>query len=229
MRNCQRMLTRSAINDHIHILFQNTISDVNALKITVFKTTYMWAINTWWCRCKNKYCSGYLLVNIFKCCTNRCVAHTPSTGSTPNLIRSSLILGPSLFQDDLLRMMSSSRVVAPGFRWRRSRWGRTCPVALKEGEVIPGKPDLSVGWVFFSSQWPVQEFIQMLSQTRWKCQPIVISTSVQLPGQTVHALISRGLPEVGHKPQTVLISYISQASLQSFHHWTSTGREEHSM
>ncbi|KAM7395370.1 hypothetical protein PAMA_006910 [Pampus argenteus] len=50
-----------------------------------------------------------------------------------------------LHSEDLLRIMSSSRVVAPSFRWRRSLWGRTCPVALKEGMVIPGKPELSVG------------------------------------------------------------------------------------
>uniref|UniRef100_A0A3B5A2W7 Adenylate kinase 9 n=1 Tax=Stegastes partitus TaxID=144197 RepID=A0A3B5A2W7_9TELE len=47
-------------------------------------------------------------------------------------------------REDLLRNMSSTRTVAPGFRWRRSRWGRTCPVALKEGKAIPGKPELSV-------------------------------------------------------------------------------------
>ncbi|XP_063352163.1 adenylate kinase 9 [Pelmatolapia mariae] len=48
--------------------------------------------------------------------------------------------------EDLLRIMSSYRIMVPGFRWRRSRWGRTCPVALKEGKVIPGKPEFSVGF-----------------------------------------------------------------------------------
>ncbi|XP_034436680.1 adenylate kinase 9-like [Hippoglossus hippoglossus] len=47
---------------------------------------------------------------------------------------------------DLLRHMSSSKPVAPGFRWRRSRWGQTCPVALKEGRVVPGQPELSVSF-----------------------------------------------------------------------------------
>lgn len=42
--------------------------------------------------------------------------------------------------------MSSCNTVAPGIRWRRSRWGRTCPIALKEGKVIPGRPELCVGW-----------------------------------------------------------------------------------
>uniref|UniRef100_A0AAV2K976 Nucleoside-diphosphate kinase n=1 Tax=Knipowitschia caucasica TaxID=637954 RepID=A0AAV2K976_KNICA len=48
--------------------------------------------------------------------------------------------------DTLMRIMSSAKVVAPGFRWRRSRWGGICPVALKEGKVIPGKPEFCVGF-----------------------------------------------------------------------------------
>ncbi|XP_073349311.1 adenylate kinase 9 [Pagrus major] len=65
--------------------------------------------------------------------------------------------------EDLLRVMSSSRTVAPGFRWRRSRWGQTCPVALKEGKVIPGKPELCVGFqdklYILSSEEAYQKFI----------------------------------------------------------------------
>ncbi|XP_039454978.1 adenylate kinase 9 isoform X1 [Oreochromis aureus] len=48
--------------------------------------------------------------------------------------------------EDLLRIMSSYRIMVPGFRWRRSRWGRTCPVALKEGKVVSGNPQFSVGF-----------------------------------------------------------------------------------
>ncbi|KAK2856221.1 hypothetical protein Q5P01_004956 [Channa striata] len=48
--------------------------------------------------------------------------------------------------EDLLRIMCSSKMMVPGFRWKRSRWGRTCPVALKEGNVIPGKPGFCVGF-----------------------------------------------------------------------------------
>uniref|UniRef100_A0A8C2ZHF6 AAA+ ATPase domain-containing protein n=1 Tax=Cyclopterus lumpus TaxID=8103 RepID=A0A8C2ZHF6_CYCLU len=74
-----------------------------------------------------------------------------------------LILSSSLFQEDLLRIMSSSRTVSPGFRWRRSRWSRTCPVALKEGKIIPGKPELSVGFqdklYILSSQEAYEKFI----------------------------------------------------------------------
>nr|XP_057912171.1 adenylate kinase 9 isoform X2 [Doryrhamphus excisus] len=48
--------------------------------------------------------------------------------------------------EDLLRFMSSSKMMVPGCRWRRSRWGRSCPVALKEGRFIPGKPEYSVAF-----------------------------------------------------------------------------------
>ncbi|XP_051264627.1 adenylate kinase 9 isoform X2 [Dicentrarchus labrax] len=72
-------------------------------------------------------------------------------------------LSEDIDTENLLRVMSSSRPVAPGFRWRRSRWGRTCPVALKEGKVIPGMPELSVGFqdkmYILSSQEAYQKFI----------------------------------------------------------------------
>ncbi|KAE8286847.1 Adenylate kinase 9 [Larimichthys crocea] len=65
--------------------------------------------------------------------------------------------------EDLLRNMSSCRTVAPGFRWKRSRWGRICPVALKEGKIIPGKPELCVGFqdklYILSSQEAYQKFL----------------------------------------------------------------------
>ncbi|XP_060948026.1 adenylate kinase 9-like [Limanda limanda] len=64
---------------------------------------------------------------------------------------------------DLLRHMSSSNPVAPGFRWRRSRWGSTCPVALQEGRVVPGQPELSVSFqdklYILSSAEAYQKFV----------------------------------------------------------------------
>lgn len=77
--------------------------------------------------------------------------------ATDNLTKCSFIalsLNSLQFQDDLLRIMSSSRVMAPGFRWRRSRWGQHCPVALKEGKVMLGKPRFCVGWVYLYSVGP---------------------------------------------------------------------------
>uniref|UniRef100_A0A673AJA2 Uncharacterized protein n=1 Tax=Sphaeramia orbicularis TaxID=375764 RepID=A0A673AJA2_9TELE len=68
-----------------------------------------------------------------------------------------------LLQEDLLRIMSSSRTVAPGFRWKRSRWGQACPVALMEGKLTIGRPELSVGFqdklYFLSSKEAYQKFV----------------------------------------------------------------------
>ncbi|KAI1897614.1 hypothetical protein AGOR_G00085080 [Albula goreensis] len=65
--------------------------------------------------------------------------------------------------EELLRMLSGSKTVAPGFRWRRSRWGRFCPVALKEGKITKGKPEFSVGFLdkmyILSSQEALQKFM----------------------------------------------------------------------
>ncbi|KAM4529308.1 adenylate kinase 9 [Fundulus diaphanus] len=72
-------------------------------------------------------------------------------------------LGDTMETEHLLRFMSSIRTVAPGFRWRRSRWGSTCPVALKEGKIIPGKPEFSVSFqdklYILSSQEAYQKFV----------------------------------------------------------------------
>uniref|UniRef100_H3AND6 Adenylate kinase 9 n=1 Tax=Latimeria chalumnae TaxID=7897 RepID=H3AND6_LATCH len=50
-------------------------------------------------------------------------------------------------QEELFRTLSSNNIVAPRFRWRRSRWGRACPVALKEKNFVMGVPDLAVGFL----------------------------------------------------------------------------------
>ncbi|NXX39390.1 KAD9 kinase, partial [Tricholaema leucomelas] len=47
-------------------------------------------------------------------------------------------------QDELFRVLSSYKLIAPRYRWRRSRWGQACPVALKEGDILMGDPDLAV-------------------------------------------------------------------------------------
>ena len=46
--------------------------------------------------------------------------------------------------DDLLRTLAATEMVAPKFRWRRSKWGRACPVALKEGNIVQGMAQFSV-------------------------------------------------------------------------------------
>ncbi|KAI4890937.1 hypothetical protein NFI96_033193 [Prochilodus magdalenae] len=65
--------------------------------------------------------------------------------------------------EELLRMLSSSNTVVPGFRWHRSKWSCICPVALKEGKIIKGKPEFSVGFLdkiyVLSSQEALQRFL----------------------------------------------------------------------
>ena len=52
--------------------------------------------------------------------------------------------------------MRANEKPATRFRWKRSKWGRFCPVALAEGFLIPGLPNLSLSFIgqmfFFSSQ-----------------------------------------------------------------------------
>ncbi|NXN29984.1 KAD9 kinase, partial [Nycticryphes semicollaris] len=50
-------------------------------------------------------------------------------------------------QDELFRVLSSCELIAHRYRWRRSRWGRACPVALKEGDIVMGSPDLAVSFL----------------------------------------------------------------------------------
>ncbi|KFV14013.1 Adenylate kinase 9, partial [Tauraco erythrolophus] len=50
-------------------------------------------------------------------------------------------------QDDLFRVLSSCKLLAHRYRWRRSRWGQACPVALKEGDIVMGNPDLAVSFL----------------------------------------------------------------------------------
>ena len=46
--------------------------------------------------------------------------------------------------DELMRALAPREMVAPRYRWRRSRWLRNCPVALVEGNLVPGKPEFAV-------------------------------------------------------------------------------------
>lgn len=46
--------------------------------------------------------------------------------------------------DDLLRSLQAAEMIAPKFRWRRSKWGRNCPVALKEGNIVQGIAQFAV-------------------------------------------------------------------------------------
>ncbi|NWS44189.1 KAD9 kinase, partial [Probosciger aterrimus] len=50
-------------------------------------------------------------------------------------------------QGELFRVLSSYQLIARRYRWRRSRWGKACPVALKKGDIVMGNPDLAVSFL----------------------------------------------------------------------------------
>ncbi|XP_053879147.1 adenylate kinase 9 isoform X4 [Malaclemys terrapin pileata] len=72
-------------------------------------------------------------------------------------------LSEGMETDELFRTLSSFKIIAPRYRWCRSRWGRACPVALKEGNIVMGLPDLAVSFLgkmyLFSSQEALREFM----------------------------------------------------------------------
>ncbi|XP_034265034.1 adenylate kinase 9 isoform X2 [Pantherophis guttatus] len=48
---------------------------------------------------------------------------------------------------ELFRVLASYKLVGPRHRWRRSKWGRACPVALKDGDIIMGTADNTVSFL----------------------------------------------------------------------------------
>ncbi|KAH0622209.1 hypothetical protein JD844_024317 [Phrynosoma platyrhinos] len=68
-----------------------------------------------------------------------------------------------LENDELFRVLAAYKLVAPRYRWRRSRWGRACPVALKGGEIVMGSSDFAVSFLgkmyLMSSEEALKEFM----------------------------------------------------------------------
>ncbi|NXY17685.1 KAD9 kinase, partial [Atrichornis clamosus] len=66
-------------------------------------------------------------------------------------------------QDELFRALSTCNLIAPRYRWRRSRWGQACPVALKEGDIVMGNPEFAVSFLgkmyVLSSQEALKTFM----------------------------------------------------------------------
>jgi len=48
--------------------------------------------------------------------------------------------------EELMRSMASKLTPSARFRWRRSRWLRYCPVALADGDMVPGKTEFTVSY-----------------------------------------------------------------------------------
>ncbi|KAM4041197.1 adenylate kinase 9 isoform 2-T2 [Anomaloglossus baeobatrachus] len=69
-----------------------------------------------------------------------------------------------LESDELMRTLSSYHMIAPRYRWRRSRWGTLCPVALKEGYIKKGLAEFAVSFLdkmyVLSDEESLMKFIQ---------------------------------------------------------------------
>ncbi|NXA97287.1 KAD9 kinase, partial [Melanocharis versteri] len=80
-------------------------------------------------------------------------------------------------QDELFRALSSYKLMAPRYRWRRSRWGQVCPVALKEGDIVMGNPEFAVSFLgkmyVLSSQEALKKF--MLNPRPYLLPPMPVS------------------------------------------------------
>ncbi|NXH25070.1 KAD9 kinase, partial [Myiagra hebetior] len=80
-------------------------------------------------------------------------------------------------QDEVLRALSSYKLIAPRYRWRRSRWGQVCPVALKEGDIVMGNPEFAVSFLgkmyVLSSQEALKKF--MLNPRPYLLPPMPVS------------------------------------------------------
>ncbi|XP_032877861.1 adenylate kinase 9 [Amblyraja radiata] len=66
-------------------------------------------------------------------------------------------------EDDLFRSVAVLKRTAPGYRWRRSKWGRICPVSLYKGNFVLGKPQFAVSFLdkmyFLSSEENLAKFM----------------------------------------------------------------------
>ncbi|XP_072356094.1 adenylate kinase 9 isoform X2 [Scyliorhinus torazame] len=65
--------------------------------------------------------------------------------------------------EDLFRSVAALKRTAPGYRWRRSKWGRACPVSLFEGNLVMGKLQFAASYLdkmyFLSSEETLKKFI----------------------------------------------------------------------
>ncbi|XP_063245853.1 adenylate kinase 9 isoform X2 [Prinia subflava] len=79
--------------------------------------------------------------------------------------------------DELFRALSSYKLIAPRYRWRRSRWGQVCPVALKEGDIVMGNPEFAVSFLgkmyILSSEEALKKF--MLNPRPYLLPPMPVS------------------------------------------------------
>ncbi|XP_014868866.1 PREDICTED: adenylate kinase 9 isoform X1 [Poecilia mexicana] len=134
-------------------------------------------------------------------------------------------LTDTIATEDLLRFMTSIRIVAPGFRWRRSRWARICPVALKEGNIIQGETDLCVGFqdklYILSCQDAYQKFIAnprrylLPPMPRPPCKVCIIGSS-QTGKSTMCSLLAQHYGAVVLDLEELIKPFLAKADQERF-------------
>lgn len=55
--------------------------------------------------------------------------------------------GDEMETDELMLSLAGSNAPSNKYKWHRSRWLRLDPVALKQGNRVPGRQDLAVQYV----------------------------------------------------------------------------------
>ena len=103
--------------------------------------------------------------------------------------------------DELMRSMAPKGMVAPRYRWRRSRWLRNCPVAMSEGNLIPGKPEFTVSFLdkmyCLSSEEAMGKFLKnprpylLPPQPRPPCKLIVVGPPLSGKTTLCHLLAQK--------------------------------------
>ena len=48
-------------------------------------------------------------------------------------------------------LLTDTGILLPRFRWHRSRWGRYCPVELAKGNMVLGRMEFAVGYVYYNN------------------------------------------------------------------------------
>ena len=83
----------------------------------------------------------------------------------------------SLDNDAFLDRLAHSETLGPQFRWKRSRWGRYCPVQLAKGNMVQGRLEFSVGFLdkmfSLSSADAVMEFTRCPRRFLLPPQPVI--------------------------------------------------------
>ena len=61
--------------------------------------------------------------------------------------------GEEMETDEMFKTYSIKKILAAQYPWKKSRWGKICPVALYEGNMTPGKAEYAVRYDNFITKF----------------------------------------------------------------------------